>query len=52
MDSGKPVLFQKQRHLHAAAAVVAEGDDVLRFIDLGEAARYLAHRHGRLEAEA
>src|SRR5258708_40224396 len=41
----KATFFEKHRHLHAAAAVVADRDYFPVRIELAKARRYLAHRH-------
>ena len=41
----KTILFQKQRDLHAARAVVADADNRLRSIQFGQLARDGIHRN-------
>src|SRR5688500_420459 len=40
----EPLLFEEQRHLHAAPAVMADRDHLACRVDLGDARRHLAHR--------
>src|SRR5438477_5265315 len=45
MDLVVSVLLEESRHLEAAASMVADGHDVLRPVELVQAAGHFAHRH-------
>jgi len=45
VHAGEAVLLEIQGDLHAAAAVVADGDDLVLLRELGDARLNLSHRH-------